>query len=55
MQDYFVFSLHAGVFCVFCACWSILCFLCMLEYFALEYFAFFVHAGVFCAGLFCVF
>ena len=47
VPNYFVFSVHARVFCVFCACWSILCFLCMLEYFVFS-----VHAGVFCAGLF---
>ena len=55
--DYFVFSVHDGLFCVFCAHWVILC---MLDYFEfsvhaglfcflcmLEYFAFSVHAGVF--------
>ena len=32
--EYFAFSVHAALFCVFCACWIILCLLCMLDYFA---------------------
>ena len=48
MLEYFAFSVHAGLFCaglfcVFCACWIILCFLCMLDYFVFS-----VHAGLFC-------
>ena len=56
-----MFSVHAGLFCVFYACWIILCSLCVMGYFVfsvrdglfcflcmLDYFLFSVRDGLFC-------